>query len=251
MKAQTIIKPFLACLIFLLSMLVTSVLLLLLFRGIGITNVPIMISLSSVFSGILTVFILSALSMIRWREAFGFSRLRLGQALGILFFSLFVIVGLNMISELMDLVDNNAEQTLMLVHTPLGVAVLAVFAPLVEELVFREAMLGWMLRHGGKPLAAILLSSFAFGAIHANPAQIPFAIVMGCLLGYLYYKTDSVVLSMLLHILNNTLAVVLLLHYGEHPSWIEIGDFAIVLVGAVLIVLGALGVHRLSASVSH
>ncbi len=250
MKMKTIIKPFVACLVFVSSMLAISILVQLVFRVLGIANATLMLSLSSVLSGAFTVAVLSGMSMIRWKDTFDFSRLSMGRSLGILFFFLFLIVGLNLLSEQFDLEDNNAEMTMNLVHTPWGVLVLAVVAPVVEELVFREAIIGWMLRRGGGAMVSILFSSVAFGLIHANPAQIPFAFIMGLLLGYLYWKTGNIVLSSVLHILNNGLAVFLLLAYGEDTRWTDFfyDATSAIVVSSLMLVLGVCGICRLTMS---
>ena len=66
-------------------------------------------------------------------------------------------------------------------------------APLVEELLFRGAIQGYMLREGMKPLNAILIASAIFGTVHMNPIQVPFAFAIGLIFGWLYYSTGSVI----------------------------------------------------------
>ena len=53
---------------------------------------------------------------------------------------------------------------------------------------------------------AIIFSALIFGAIHLNLAQGLHAFVIGLLLGWMYYRTSSVVPGILLHWINNTVA---------------------------------------------
>ena len=81
-------------------------------------------------------------------------------------------------------------------------------APLVEELLFRGAIQGHLLRKGMKPLNAILIASAVFGIVHMNPIQIPFAFAIGMIFGWLYYRTGSVVPGMIGHFINNSIATI-------------------------------------------
>jgi membrane protease YdiL (CAAX protease family) len=87
-----------------------------------------------------------------------------------------------------------------------GIISITIMAPLVEELLFRGAIQGYMLRKGMKPLHAILIASAIFGIIHMNPIQIPFAFAIGMIFGWLYYRTGSVVPGIIGHFINNSIA---------------------------------------------
>lgn len=94
---------------------------------------------------------------------------------------------------------------------PLGFLCIAVAGPIVEELVFRRSMLGSLLESGMRPVWGILISGVAFSAVHFNPAQLPTAFALGCLFGWLFVRTGSVIPSMVCHIFNNSLVGVLTL----------------------------------------
>lgn len=61
------------------------------------------------------------------------------------------------------------------------------------------------------------LSSLIFGAVHGNPVQIPFAFVLGTALGWMYYRTGSLLPSILMHFVNNGTAVCTFL-FAEDPQ---------------------------------
>ena len=81
----------------------------------------------------------------------------------------------------------------------------AVFAPLFEEWLCRGLVLRGLL-HKTSPIIAICASALFFALIHGNLWQAIPAFVLGVLFGYVYYKTGSLKLTMLMHCANNTLA---------------------------------------------
>lgn len=92
----------------------------------------------------------------------------------------------------------------------------SVFAPFFEEWLCRGMVLRGLLnysrsegRRGIRPAAAIAISALFFAAIHLNPWQAVPAFALGCLFGYVYYRTGSLKLTMLMHFTNNTFALII------------------------------------------
>lgn len=85
----------------------------------------------------------------------------------------------------------------------------SIFAPFFEEWLCRGMVLRGLLHHNIKPVWAIVISAVFFAFIHMNPWQAIPAFIMGCAMGYVYYKTGSLKLTMLMHFTNNTLALIL------------------------------------------
>lgn len=100
----------------------------------------------------------------------------------------------------------------------------SVFAPFFEEWLCRGMVLRGLLGHSVKPAVAIVVSAVFFALIHANPWQAVPAFATGLLFGYVYYKTGSLRLTMLMHCANNTLAVILgnIDAFAEMESWREV-----------------------------
>ena len=95
----------------------------------------------------------------------------------------------------------------------LAVLTIGVLGPVAEELVFRGAVLGSLLKWNrieDKPWIAILLSALIFSVIHLNPAQVPTTLILGLLAGWLYFRTGSLVPGIVLHVMNNSAACSLL-----------------------------------------
>ncbi len=91
---------------------------------------------------------------------------------------------------------------------PFQVLLIVVAAPISEEFCFRGMLFGG-LRTRLPRLAAALISAVVFGGLHATTgvSAIPPLIVFGFVLALLYEKTGSIVPGILLHMLNNSLAL--------------------------------------------
>lgn len=85
--------------------------------------------------------------------------------------------------------------------------VLAILPAVCEEVLCRATMTG-LLKHFN-PWGAVLISAFAFGMMHATIQQIPFAFVVGILLGFVYVKTGNLLYCILLHFANNCWASIM------------------------------------------
>jgi len=90
----------------------------------------------------------------------------------------------------------------------------SIFAPFFEEWLCRGTILRGLLCKM-KPVYAIMLSALFFAIIHLNPWQGIAAFTLGCFFGWVYYKTGSLKLTMLMHCVNNTFSLVLSRIYGS------------------------------------
>ena len=127
---------------------------------------------------------------------------------------------LSEIANLPNIVEDTFEG---LAENVWGTLAIAIIGPIVEELVFREGICGHLMRSGANKWKAIWVSAVIFGIIHFNPAQVPFAILMGVILGVIYVKTGNIVITSIIHVLNNSIAVVQYWVLGE-----KIEDFSMV-----------------------
>lgn len=91
----------------------------------------------------------------------------------------------------------------------------AVTPALVEEFLMRGAILGSIRRYGED--IAVIVSAILFGFMHANILQIPFAFMVGLILGYAVIKTGSIWTGVAIHFINNFMSVLLsdLIPFGE------------------------------------
>lgn len=123
-----------------------------------------------------------------------------------------------------------------------GILFISLLGPIVEELLFRGAITRELLRRY-RPGAAIVLSALLFGLAHFNPVQMVFAFVLGLLLGWMYWRTRSLVPCIVFHVLNNGLSTWLSLRYPDVENLRELWGTDVhtaVLAGAFAVFLLAL-----------
>lgn len=131
---------------------------------------------------------------------------------------------LNVVIEQLNIPDTMEDTFIAMSRNPLGLLSIALLAPILEELLFRGAIEGQLLYRWQNPWLGIVVSSLIFGMIHGNPAQIPFAFLMGMMFGWLYYRTGSLLPGIVGHVLNNSLAAVNMIIYGHVPIEEQMGD---------------------------
>lgn len=115
--------------------------------------------------------------------------------------------------ELPNLVEQQFD---MILQNRWGYLSIGLLAPLSEELVMRGAILRSLL-HSPRmsPWVAIAISAVFFALAHFNPAQMPHAFILGLLLGWMYYRTDSILPGVAFHWVNNSIAYVM---YNLYPN---------------------------------
>ncbi len=182
----------------------------------GVSDSQIAVSL--LVSSALSILVLWKLGMVRAAGQWKFKNLSLRSGVLAVTGAVLGIFATDLLAEMLDL-PNVIESTMTsLASNVLGILTIAVVGPVTEEIVFREAVLGGMLREGVAPWRAMCFSALCFGIIHFNPAQIPFACVVGLILAYIYYKTDSIALTSVIHVINNSVACVEMNILGERAS---------------------------------
>ena len=121
------------------------------------------------------------------------------------------------IQEQMPELPNIAEQEFgTIMGTPWGYLVIGLLAPLSEEIVLRGAILKELLKSEKlSTWTAIAISALLFALVHMNPAQMPHAFIIGLLLGWMYYRTGSILPGVAYHWANNSVAYVM---YALYPD---------------------------------
>lgn len=88
----------------------------------------------------------------------------------------------------------------------LSLVLFAGLAPLVEELVFRGLLYGWLVGRWGGGIA-VIGSSLAFAAAHVELAHVILVLPLGLVFGWLRWRSGSLWPSLVAHMANNGLAV--------------------------------------------
>lgn len=89
----------------------------------------------------------------------------------------------------------------------LALLCIGILPALLEEFAFRGVILG-LLRTKLSDGTAIIISAALFGMIHGNLQQMPFAFIVGLVLGYSVVSNGSMLPAILIHAANNALTVV-------------------------------------------
>ncbi len=128
----------------------------------------------------------------------------------------------------------------------------AVLAPVLEEWLCRGLVLRGLLTNGTKPVLAIIVSALFFAIIHGNLWQAVPAFALGSLFGYVYYKTGSLKLTVLMHFTNNFISLVVSRceEIGQTDGWMDIMPaecyWVLFAVFALSLVVGICALSRLN-----
>ena len=107
-----------------------------------------------------------------------------------------------------------SNSALEIIAKILSVAVVPAFA---EEILFRGAIMSSLRKYGDG--TAILVSAVIFGMFHTNLVQIPFAFIVGLILGWTVVYTNSMLPAILIHFSNNMFSVVCSTVQSNAEAW--------------------------------
>lgn len=161
---------------------------------------------------------------------------------GVAFFGIIAAIGLCMLSNIInsyvltffsEIGLSVPESPQTMVNTPASLAInlftLAVLPALLEEMIYRGYILQTLRSYGN--WFAVIISSLLFSLMHGNLRQIPFAFIVGLVLGALYVITDNIWVSIAVHFTNNAVSV-LMEYFGFSLSEEYVGVFyALVIYG--------------------
>ena len=97
----------------------------------------------------------------------------------------------------------------------IGMLVIAVSAGICEEVLFRGVIQRGFERFGS--IKSILITAVLFGIMHFSFQSLFGTFLLGALIGFLVYKSDSLIIGMFAHFTNNAVAVIL--------NWVSIKMF--------------------------
>lgn len=135
-----------------------------------------------------------------------------------------------------------------MVNTPLSlglnILIFAVLPAFLEEMVFRGYVLQALRPHGDG--MAVVVSALLFGLMHGNVLQIPFAFLIGLVLGYVVVQADNIWIAVSIHFLNNFMSV-MLQYVGFHTASDEAFDRLSLMVFVIIGLVGLGAVIVLAA----
>lgn len=125
---------------------------------------------------------------------------------------------------------------------------LGILAPISEEFVFRGIIFNGLKQKGLKN--AVLISSLLFMLMHLSLHQTIYQFLLGIVLAMIYYYTQNIFASILVHFINNTF--VLLINYFS-PSFFDYRFLTVnyVILALVLFVVGVIIIYNLLRVLKH
>ena len=132
---------------------------------------------------------------------------------------------------------------------PITLFIIAVMPAICEEGLFR-GFIYTALNEKKHPKRAIILSGLLFSLMHIEPVKLLPIAVLGIGMGYILYRTGSIFCTMLVHLLNNGIAVILTRYRSFLYNFLVAkvdslsGKLMIVLVAVVISIIGILFIER-------
>jgi len=99
-------------------------------------------------------------------------------------------------------------------------------APLAEEWLCRGVILKGLLANRMTPYRAIIWSSLIFAVMHLNPWQAIPAFCLGFAMGWVYWRTRSLLPCIFMHAVNNGIAFIMLSIFPDAPFNLSLRDIA-------------------------
>ena len=172
-------------------------------------------------------YLLPVIFIFAWRRIHGrhlrfgsFKWETLGIGCGLLIGSYIIIIVHNALLFLLG-VDTQGENIVELfaeLDSPFWFFIVgAVFAPLVEEIFFRGFLFqGFRERYGW--ITAMLISAAIFAIAHLDLVVLIPTFILGCLLAYVFHRSDSIWPGIILHFLVNSFGLLAAYFVSNYPN---------------------------------
>ena len=155
----------------------------------------------------------------------------------------------NIAIELVKVPINISANIFEALKTPISIATICVIAPIASELTFRRGILGSLLESKKFHKYALIISTVFFAIVATTPVQVVSSFFIGLFFGWLYIRTNSLVLPLLGNIIYNTVNILPLFFFDPiHTFRDMLGSTAMMLIvlaaSAILLVPVVLVLNR-------
>ena len=116
-----------------------------------------------------------------------------------------------------------------------GILTYCIFGPITEEICVHGILLGGLLKMRCRPWIAILITALAFSLVHGFAAKLVGTLLFGIIVGWLYWRTGSIIPCLIIHIVNNSLVPIISIIRGQPTNTVLI---VILIVGLLLLAYG-------------
>lgn len=104
----------------------------------------------------------------------------------------------------------------------MAIFIMAFFPALFEEIFFRGALQTLFEKWWKSPFMAILVSSIIFSIIHFSIYLFLTRLILGFVLGFMFYKTKNIWVNVVAHFLNNAIAVTMLFMLSNQKEKLDL-----------------------------
>ncbi|MFS0787860.1 type II CAAX endopeptidase family protein [Shouchella sp. 1P09AA] len=201
----------------------------------GVTDEAFLIGVSSILS--FSVGLVAILLILRRDEQLGGglrgTKITPLETVSWSIIGVFLVFGTQIVAGLIQTlifgIDQGSENTADLVAIAQEflpfIIVIAVIGPIIEELVFRKAIFGWLYVRTNFWIAG-LISSVIFAVIHFDFQHILIYGAMGFAFAFLYVKTKRIIVPIIAHIaLNSFVVIVQVLFIDDINEMMDVPSF--------------------------
>lgn len=162
------------------------------------------------------------------------------------FLGIFIAYGAQIVASIIEQqllgVQQTSENTQIITEVakamPIFIVVVAVFGPILEEVVFRKIIFGSLYKRFDFTIAA-LVSSLVFGLTHLDPVHLLTYTAIGFVFAFLYYKTKRIIVPIVAHVAMNSIVILLQVIFADEiEKYLEQIEQTAQLIGFVLSISG-------------
>ncbi|MBE6148451.1 MAG: CPBP family intramembrane metalloprotease [Firmicutes bacterium] len=194
---------------------------------------------------VLVIFIAGLIIKLDFKKSFKFNKFHFSKFFHsfMLYVGIYILANLviNIIGRLFPSIVTDyslIESFLNFDNLVLAILVTALLPAIAEEILFRGVIFNSFNKKYGA-MVAILVSALIFGVYHMNWLQGLFAFILGLSLAYVYLKSGSLFVPIILHFINNLIAV-LVNHYEVLNFSISSGCGIYLVISALILTILAI-----------
>ncbi|MCA1032893.1 CPBP family intramembrane metalloprotease [Bacillus timonensis] len=110
--------------------------------------------------------------------------------------------------------DNTRQFVELVKLTPMLFIVVAILAPILEEVIFRKIIFGSLYKKFNFWISA-LISSFIFGVVHRELEHLLMYATMGLTFSFLYVKTKRIIVPIVAHVSMNSMVMLIQVVFAD------------------------------------
>ncbi len=173
------------------------------------------------------IFLLIILKKKKFFQVFGGKKSTIGNSVLWGFIGFFLALGGQMLAGAIEIAigiepgsDNTAILSDIAKVSPIIIISIVLFAPFLEEIIFRRVIFGGIYQKTNFWIAAIV-SALVFAAVHNEFEHLLIYMMPAFVFSYLYYRTKRILTPMIAHLLMNGFVVVLNLNIEKLQQFQE------------------------------